>query len=63
MEPVVSFDDIKAAAQRLVGIVNRTAVLTSRTLDARVGAQVFLKCGNFQRTGAFKLRGAYDTIS
>ena len=41
----------------------RTPVATSRTLDERAGASVFLKCENLQRMGAFKFRGAYNTIS
>jgi threo-3-hydroxy-L-aspartate ammonia-lyase len=52
-----------AAAQRLTGIVNRTPVLTSRTLDRITGNNIFLKCENFQRVGAFKFRGAYNAIS
>ncbi|MCZ6726792.1 MAG: threo-3-hydroxy-L-aspartate ammonia-lyase [Acidobacteria bacterium] len=57
------FDEIRAAAERLEGIVHRTPVVTSRTLDKKVGAEVFLKCENFQRVGAFKIRGAYNAIS
>lgn len=55
--------DIRAAAERLTGIAQQTPVLTSTTLDRATGSQVFLKCENFQRTGAFKLRGAYNAIS
>jgi threonine dehydratase len=51
------------AAARLKGVANRTPVFTSRTLDEMVGSQVFLKCENFQRGGAFKFRGAYNAIS
>jgi threonine dehydratase len=51
------------AALRLDGIVNRTPVITSRTLNERVANKVFLKCENFQRVGAFKFRGAYNAIS
>ncbi|MFJ3639931.1 threo-3-hydroxy-L-aspartate ammonia-lyase [Streptomyces sp. NPDC090108] len=61
--PPVTFDDIREAAVRLKGIAHRTPVLTSRTLDALVGAEVFIKCENFQRIGAFKFRGAYNAIS
>ncbi len=57
------FKDIQSAAQRLAGIINTTPVLESRTLNARAGGSIFLKCENFQRTGAFKLRGAYNAIS
>ena len=62
-EPVISFADVQAAAERLRGVAHRTPVLTSRTLDARTGAQVFLKMESFQRIGAFKFRGAYNAIS
>src|SRR5690606_20243313 len=47
----------------LAGIAHRTPVLRSRTLDRLVGAEVFLKCENFQRVGAFKFRGAYNAAS
>jgi threonine dehydratase len=59
----VSFDDVRAAAGRLAGIAHRTPVLTSRTLDSLVGAEVFVKCENFQRVGAFKFRGAYNAVA
>lgn len=57
------FEEIKAAAGRLNGKAHRTPIMTSRTLNERVGAEVFLKCENFQRIGAFKFRGAYNAIS
>jgi threo-3-hydroxy-L-aspartate ammonia-lyase len=59
----VSADDVRAAAEKLRGVAHRTPVLTSRTLDEAVGAQVFLKAEQFQRSGAFKFRGAYNAIS
>jgi threo-3-hydroxy-L-aspartate ammonia-lyase len=59
----VSYDDVADAAQRLEGVANRTPVVTSRTLDERLGARLFLKCESFQRMGAFKFRGAYNAIS
>ncbi|NDJ52843.1 MAG: pyridoxal-phosphate dependent enzyme, partial [Chloroflexi bacterium] len=59
----VTFQDVEAAAERLAGVAHRTPVLTSRSLNDRVGAEVFLKCENLQRMGAFKFRGAYNTIS
>jgi threonine dehydratase len=59
----VTFDDVAAAAVRLAGVAHRTPVVTSRTIDERVGARVFLKCENLQRAGAFKFRGAYNAIS
>ncbi|MFI5957565.1 pyridoxal-phosphate dependent enzyme [Cryptosporangium sp. NPDC051539] len=59
----MQIEDVRAAAVRLDGVVHRTPVLRSRTLDDLVGAEVFLKCENFQRTGSFKLRGAYHAAS
>ncbi|MGW4105149.1 threo-3-hydroxy-L-aspartate ammonia-lyase [Streptomyces sp. NPDC004976] len=61
--PPVSFDDVREAAARLRGVAHRTPVLTSRTLNALVGAEVFIKCENFQRIGAFKFRGAYNAAA
>jgi threonine dehydratase len=61
--PPVTLDDIRDAAARLKGVAHRTPVLRSRTLDELVGAEVFLKCENFQRVGAFKFRGAYNAAS
>ncbi|ADB29753.1 Pyridoxal-5'-phosphate-dependent protein beta subunit [Kribbella flavida DSM 17836] len=60
---MLSIEDVRAAAKRIEGAAHRTPVLTSRTLDERVGAQVFLKAENFQRVGAFKFRGAFNAIS
>ncbi|HUR48326.1 MAG TPA: threo-3-hydroxy-L-aspartate ammonia-lyase [Acidimicrobiales bacterium] len=59
----VGFGDLEAAAGRLAGVAHRTPVLTSRTLDARVGSSVLLKAENFQRGGAFKFRGAYNKVA
>jgi threonine dehydratase len=59
----VELDDIRRAAARLEGVANRTPVITSRTLDGLVGAQVHLKVEAFQRVGAFKFRGAYNAVS
>jgi threonine dehydratase len=56
-------DDVAAAAKRLSGVANRTPVFTSRELNERVGAEVFLKAEQFQRGGAFKFRGAYNAVS
>ncbi len=55
--------DVLDAAQVLKGIAHKTEVHTSRTLDARSGANVYLKCESFQRVGAFKFRGAYNAMS
>ncbi|GAA0467279.1 serine/threonine dehydratase [Actinoplanes capillaceus] len=59
----VTIDDVRDAAERLSGVAHRTPMLTSRTLNQRVGADVFLKCENLQRIGAFKFRGAYNAIA
>lgn len=59
----VSFADVRAAAERLRGVAKRTPVMTSRTFNALTGRQVFFKCENFQRGGAFKFRGAYNRLS
>jgi threonine dehydratase len=61
--PPVTLDDVRDAAAQIKGVAHRTPVLRSRTLDALVGAEVFLKCENFQRVGAFKFRGAYNAAS
>ena len=60
---IVTITDIEAAAERLAGIAHRTPVLTSSTVDRRTNSQVFFKCENFQRTGSFKFRGAYNAIA
>ncbi|MEU4510615.1 threo-3-hydroxy-L-aspartate ammonia-lyase [Nonomuraea wenchangensis] len=59
----VTLDDVRDAAARLKGVAHRTPVLRSRTLDALAGAEIFVKCENLQRVGAFKFRGAYNAIS
>ena len=61
--PEPTLATVRRAAERLQGVANRTPVLTSRTLDGRSGARVFLKCENLQRAGAFKFRGAYNAIA
>jgi threo-3-hydroxy-L-aspartate ammonia-lyase len=61
--PVITLDDVRAAAARLDGVANRTPVLTSRTLDEIVGACVYVKAECFQRGGAFKFRGAYNKVA
>ncbi len=59
----ISFADVEAAAARLAGVTNRTPVLTSRTFNQLAGAEVFFKCENYQRVGAFKFRGAYNHLA
>ena len=58
-----TFADVVAAAERIKGHAHHTPVLRSSTLDTRLGAQLFFKCENFQRMGAFKFRGAFNALS
>ncbi|MCS0581498.1 threo-3-hydroxy-L-aspartate ammonia-lyase [Massilia pinisoli] len=62
MLPLPTYDDVVQAAGRIAGVANRTPVLTSRTVDEAFGAQVYFKCENMQRMGAFKFRGAYNAL-
>ena len=61
--PPPTYDDVAAAAHRLKGMAHRTPVLRSSTADERLGTQLFFKCENLQRTGAFKFRGAFNTLA
>jgi threonine dehydratase len=63
MIPIITFADIQSAAERLYRIAHRTPIATSHTLNNLLGAEVYGKCENLQRAGAFKFRGAYNTIS
>ncbi len=58
-----AYADVVQAAERIAGIANRTPVLTSRTVDEEFGAEVFFKCENMQRMGAFKFRGACNALA
>src|SRR5580704_6677422 len=58
----IQLSDVRTAAERIRGIAHRTPVLTSRFFDAALGASVFFKCENFQRGGAFKIRGASNFV-
>ena len=58
-----TFDDVAAASERLKGYAHKTPVLTSRTVDDAFGAEVFFKCENLQRMGAFKFRGGFNALS
>ncbi len=60
---LVNIADIQAAAKRLDGIADRTPVLTSTKVNQITNSNVFFKCENFQRTGSFKFRGAYNALS
>ena len=58
-----SIDDVRAAAGRIEGVGHRTPILTSQTLDEMAGRKLFFKCENFQKIGAFKLRGGWNAVS
>lgn len=58
-----TFDDVTRASERIAGIAHRTPVLTSRTINAEFDAELFFKCENLQRMGAFKFRGAYNALA
>ena len=59
----VSIDDIRAAAGRIKNVGHRTPILTSQILDEMTGRKLFFKCENFQKVGAFKLRGGWNAVS
>ena len=58
----VTFDDIRAASERIRKIAKRTPVMRSRGFDAEAGVTAFFKCENFQTGGAFKIRGAANFV-
>jgi threo-3-hydroxy-L-aspartate ammonia-lyase len=58
-----TFEDVCAAAERIKGNAHHTPVITSRTVNEELGAEVFFKCESFQRMGAFKFRGAFNALS
>ena len=58
-----TYDDVLAAAKRIEGYAHRTPVMTSRFLNEELGAEVFFKCENLQRMGAFKFRGAFNALA
>lgn len=58
----VTYADVEAASRRLADIAHHTPVLTSTTINQLTHGQVFFKCENFQRTGSFKFRGAYNAL-
>lgn len=57
-----TLDDIRRAAERIRPYIHRTPVLTNESLNEKVGAQVYLKCENMQKVGAFKFRGACNAV-
>ena len=60
--PLPTYHDVTEAAHRLKGMAHRTPVLRSSTMDALLGAELFFKCENLQRMGAFKFRGAFNAL-
>ena len=60
---MIGFDDIRAAARRLEGVATRTPLIRSPELDEMTGGTILLKAENLQRTGSFKIRGAYNMLS
>ncbi|MBX3037684.1 MAG: pyridoxal-phosphate dependent enzyme [Anaerolineales bacterium] len=58
----ITLKDIHKAAQRIKPYIHRTPVLTNKSLNEKVGANVFMKCENFQKVGAFKFRGASNAV-
>ena len=59
---MITIADIHAAATRIAAHIHRTPVMTSATLDAELSAQLFVKCENLQKVGAFKARGACNAV-
>jgi threonine dehydratase len=59
---IPTFDDMLAAHERIKPYIHRTPVLTSSYLNSLVGAEMFFKCENFQKAGAFKVRGASNAV-
>ena len=62
-ESIPTWEDVESAAEALKGVAIKTPVMTSSRLNEEMGAQIYIKCENFQRTGAMKFRGAYNTLS
>jgi threonine dehydratase len=56
----ITFQDIEQAHQRISPYIHRTPVLTNSTINQMVGAELFFKCENFQKIGAFKIRGGMN---
>ncbi|UZS69272.1 threo-3-hydroxy-L-aspartate ammonia-lyase [Pseudomonas syringae] len=58
-----TYQDVVDASERIQGVASITPVFTSRTINNEIGAEVFFKCENYQRTGSFKFRGAYNSLA
>jgi len=63
MSASATFDDVLAAARRLEGVAIRTPLLENARVNARLGGRLFIKAECLQRTGSFKLRGAYNFLA
>src|ERR1700749_2971025 len=63
ISPLVQADDVVAARELLIDVISPTPMLYSRVLSDQLGGPVYLKCENLQRTGSFKVRGAYTRIA
>ena len=63
MRHAVTIRDVREAAERLAGVAHRTPVLTCATLDRLAGRRLYFKCENLQRMGAFKFRGAWNSLA
>jgi len=59
----ITFDDVARAHERIAGIAHRTTMMTSAIANTKTGASVFFKCETLQRSGAFRIRGAYNAVS
>jgi threonine dehydratase len=59
---LITLDEIRSARERIKGRVARTPLVSSATLSARLGAKVYLKLELFQKTGSFKVRGAFNKV-
>lgn len=62
MKNILSLEALQEAALRIAPFIHRTPVLTSRSINSITGAELFFKCDNFQKTGAFKIRGAANAV-
>ena len=62
MTDSVTYDDVLAAATRIAPYIHRTPVLTCASLSRELGAEIFFKCENLQKVGAFKARGAHNAV-
>src|ERR1700704_2316383 len=62
MNRIPTASDIEQAHERIKPYIHRTPVMTSNSLDEMAGCQLYFKCENFQKVGAFKARGAMNAV-